>query len=189
MLVFSGSALASSSPSIESESATNITSTNATLEAQINPQGRDTGYEFQIDTNGSYHYTQPACPPIVPGSVQCMAIIVGESLLPGLVEPPPGEIPAATGDRLVSVDLAGIGTTLQPSTTYHFRVIASNGGQIVEGPDRTFTTTPKTKSKLLTRAQKFARALKACKGKRKRLRASCKKLARERYGASGKHVR
>jgi hypothetical protein len=65
---------------------------------------------------------------------------VGEPLPPGLVEPQPEYIPAASGDRSVSLDLASIGATLQPDTTYYYRVIASSGGPTVDGPDQTFTT-------------------------------------------------
>jgi hypothetical protein len=41
---------------------------------------------------------------------------------------------------------------------------------------------PKTKPKALTRAQKLAKALKACKKKPKRERPSCEKQARKLYG-------
>jgi hypothetical protein len=61
-LVFSGSAFASAPPSIDSESASDVTVHDATLEAKINPHGAYTGYEFQIDTSSSYNYTKPNCP-------------------------------------------------------------------------------------------------------------------------------
>jgi hypothetical protein len=38
----------------------------------------------------------------------------------------------------VSQDLTG----LSPSTTYHFRVVATNGDDVTDGPDQTFATTP-----------------------------------------------
>jgi hypothetical protein len=46
----------------------------------------------------------------------------------------------------------------------------------------------KPKAKPLTRAQKLAKALKACRGKSKKKRASCEKVARKRYGAPVKKV-
>ena len=123
-------------PVIESESVSSVTEHDATLEAQISTGGFETAYEFQIDTNGSYNYTKPNCPLGV-----CDSITVGEPLPAGLVEPKPEYIPAGSGDQSVSLDLASIGTTLQPGTTYHYKVIASNySGPTVEGPDRTFTT-------------------------------------------------
>jgi hypothetical protein len=141
LLVFlPGAALAVSAPAIESESATNVTMTDATLDAAIDPNGLYTAYEFQIDTSASYDYTKFACPLPLPGYAQCMAIIDGPPLPAGLVEPEPAYISAASGSQLVSLDLAGIGATLQPDTTYHYRVIASNGGQMAQGPDQTFTT-------------------------------------------------
>lgn len=140
-LAFSGSALASSPPVIESESATNITSTSATLGAVIDPNGLETGYEFQIDTNGSYNYTQPVCPQLLPAEITCDSIIDGPP--PPVREPQSEQIAAGLGGQAVSLDLASIGTTLQPGTTYHYRVIAANGGSpTVQGPDQTFTTPP-----------------------------------------------
>ncbi len=140
-LAFSSSAMASSAPVIESESATNITSTSATLGAVIDPNGLETGYEFQIDTIGSYNYTQPVCPQLLPAEITCDSIIDGPE--PPVREPQPQQIAAGLGGQAVSLDLASIGTTLQPGTTYHYRVIAANAGSpTVQGPDQTFTTPP-----------------------------------------------
>ena len=110
-LALSSPALASSAPVIESESVSNVTERDATLEAQINPNGAYTGYEFQIDTNASYRLEGPVCPFEFPDSAQCDAIRAGEPLPAGLVEPQPQYIPAGTGDRSVSLDLASIGAT------------------------------------------------------------------------------
>jgi hypothetical protein len=132
--------LPSGEPSIEGESVSQVTQTDATLEAQIDPNGLYTAYEFQIATNGSYRYTRSICPLRLPGYAQCESIVDGEPLPTGLVEPPPQYIPAGSGGRSVKVDLASIGATLDAATTYHYRVIASNDGQIVEGPDQVFTT-------------------------------------------------
>ena len=130
------SAQASPPPSVFDESVSHITEHDATLDAQINTYGLYTAYEFQIDTNGSYNYTKPNCP-----LGACDSISVGEPLPAGLVEPKPEYIPAGSGDQSVSLDLASIGATLQPGTTYHYKVIASNySGPTIEGPDQTFTT-------------------------------------------------
>jgi hypothetical protein len=139
-LAFSSSAMASSAPTIESESVSHVTSGDATLEAQIETGGLYTGYQFEIDTNSSYNFTRFACPFSFPDSEQCMVIVDGEPLPAGLVEPKPQYIPAGSGEQSVSLDLASIGATLQPDTTYHYRVTASNGGQGAQGPDQTFTT-------------------------------------------------
>jgi hypothetical protein len=138
-------ALASTeTPVIESESATNVTATDATLNATINTNGLYTSYEFQIDTNSSYDYAHMGCPLPLPGYAQCMVMIGGPP--PPVNEPSPEHIAAKLGAQSVSLDLTSIGATLQPSTTYHYRVIASNtsNGQIVEGPDETFTTAATT---------------------------------------------
>jgi hypothetical protein len=140
-------ALADSSAVIESESATSVTSTDAILGAKIDTNGRYTAYEFQIDTNASYDYTKANCPFSLPGRAQCESVTVGEPLPAGLVEPSPESIAAGSGSKSVSLDLASIGATLEPATTYHYRVIASNDGEVVNGPDQTFTTLPAGASK------------------------------------------
>jgi hypothetical protein len=133
--------LASSPPTIESVSASGVTEHDATLEAEINTQGGYTGYWFQIDTNGSYDFTQADCPFEFPGYAECDSITDGEPLPVGLVEPHPEYIQAGLGDQVVRLDLASIGATLQPATTYHYRVLATNGGSpIVVYPDQTFET-------------------------------------------------
>ncbi len=131
--------LASSSPTIESVSVSGVTEHDVTLEAQINTQGSYTGYWFQIDTNSSYDFTQADCPFEFPDDAECDSIAVGEPLPAGLVEPHPEYIQAGLGEQSVRLDLASIGATLQPSTTYHYRVLASSGGNpTVVYPDQTF---------------------------------------------------
>jgi hypothetical protein len=97
---------------------------------------------------------------------------------------------------------------LQPGTTYHYRLTATNSAGTTYGADQTFTTvgvapvitqpltpsllaTPNiafptepgtTKPKALTNAQKLAAALKACKKKAKGKRAACRRQARRKYG-------
>jgi hypothetical protein len=131
-------------PSIEGEGTSKVTATSATLQATINTSGLYTGYWFQIDTNSSYDFTQANCPFEFPDNGECESITVGEQLPAGLVEPEPQYIPAGSGSgTLVSLDLSSIGATLQPDTTYHFRVLAADGGSpTVRGPDETFTTPP-----------------------------------------------
>ncbi len=129
-------------PSIDSESVSNIGERNATLEAQIDPNGRYTGYEFQIDTTGSFDFSGPVCPFSFPGDAECDAILASGETMPGGVEPKPQYMAAATGAETLTLDLASIGVVLEPGTTYHYRVIATHGGAAtVDGPDQTFTTT------------------------------------------------
>lgn len=134
----------SSPPSIDGESATSVTEHDGTLEAKINPNSAYTAYEFQIAASSNYNYPHMACPLSLPGYAQCDVISGEEPLPPGLVrEPEQGSIPAGLGEEAVRLDLASIGASLQPATTYHYRVIAANtsNGATVNGPDQTFTTT------------------------------------------------
>jgi hypothetical protein len=173
-------------PLVLGESASGETRTGVRLSGSVNPENSLAFYQFQYGTSASY----------------------GSST---------GEAQAGSGLGEVTVGPTTIGE-LQPGTTYHYRLLVSNGSGTTAGEDETFTTLPPTppivstgvdqifttptypaltfplaiapppKSpaapKALTRAQKLAKALKACKRERNpRKRASCVKRAKRRYGA------
>ncbi len=99
---------------IHFESASGVTSSSATLNARIDPNGTPTSYYFQYGTSASYEASVPTAPGV--------------------------EVGSASGDQGVSVHLQ----QLAPATTYHFRVVSVShppGETVVtEGDDRTFTT-------------------------------------------------
>jgi hypothetical protein len=106
-----------SSPSIESESTTGITEHGATLEAQINPGGLETTYEFWREFATCHG----------PG-IDCQSISV---------EPiAQGHIAAGDEPQTVSVEL----TNLQPNYSYTYWIVAKNSDGTTETPDHTFTT-------------------------------------------------
>jgi hypothetical protein len=98
-------ALATDAPSIEEISVSNVTQTDATLEAKINPNGPATTYRFHLAT-----------PP-------CGAIKTCEQNSFPL---PSGSLPAGTTTQTVSLDLNSAGVTLTPGEWYEFWVTASN---------------------------------------------------------------
>lgn len=109
-----GSAFAAA-PVVESEgeSVTNVSSSAATLEAVVNPEGAAATYHFEYDTSA---YT---------GSV------VHGSSSPG------GSLGAVSTGVAVSAHVQG----LVPGTVYHYRVVARNAAsETVYGEDHTFTT-------------------------------------------------
>jgi hypothetical protein len=138
-------------PSIESESASNITQTNATLGAEINLHEAPAGvyYQFQLVTDPSEYASEILCPPepssgpFQPciGTHSAGALPIG--FLPGNTLQPGATLGA-------SLDLASAGVTLQPGTTYHYRVLAARAVQTedtieweaptIHGADQTFTT-------------------------------------------------
>lgn len=134
------------SPTIERQWVTGVTTNNATLRAAINPNGEQTYYELQIDTTGNFRFFQNTSCPIGIAPMLCLQVIEpGDPLPPGLVQPPEFALAPGGGGQSVSVSLGAIGATLQPETTYHYRVIAAHGmGPVVEGPDQTFVTPPAT---------------------------------------------
>jgi hypothetical protein len=105
-------------PGVANEAVTNVEAYAATLNAEINPHGGATMYHFEYDTR---EYKEGEGPH-------------GQST--------PETSPGASDNtsHLVSAQLEG----LHPSTTYYYRVVASNasspGGGTSTGPGKTLTT-------------------------------------------------
>jgi phosphodiesterase/alkaline phosphatase D-like protein/DNA-binding beta-propeller fold protein YncE len=100
---------------ITGASTTAVTSSEATLQAEINPLGHETTYYFQYGT--------AACKPD-PEACQSAPVAPGQDI--------------GSGEALIpeSVTLHD----LVPATTYHYRVIAINSLGVGEGPEQTLTT-------------------------------------------------
>src|SRR3954467_336277 len=119
-------AYASASPVIQSESVSKITSTDATLEAEIDPEGAEAGvfYQFQLLLDPGEATNELACPPSPPPGYSTCAGPSDPSALPlgwicGECEIEPSAVP-------VSLDLASAGASLEPGRTYYFRVLAAD---------------------------------------------------------------
>jgi hypothetical protein len=150
LLIFAAAASAASPPSVESESASNITRNDATLEAQVNLHEAPAGvyYQFQLAREPSEYATEILCPPTLhPGIDGCIGPPGADALPIGWIC---GSCETEQAAQQVQLDLASAGVTLKPSTTYHFRVIAARAVQTedtiqwepptVYGADQTFTT-------------------------------------------------
>lgn len=127
--IFCATAEASSPPAIEAESVGGVTDHDASLQAQIDPKGLETTYHFEIAKSG-------ACLPGQPASMPCSQVETGNL--------PSGSIIPSAQEILVTLDLATVGISLEPSTTYEYRVIASNSEGSVEGAIQSFTTSAAT---------------------------------------------
>jgi NHL repeat-containing protein/WD40 repeat protein len=99
---------------------TSVTSSSATLHGAVDPNGEDTHYYVEYGTDVSYGSFVPAAPPGV-------------------------DLGSASGVQKLELHLQG----LQASTTYHYRLVAEQAGELFEEQDRTFTTQPATQSGLL----------------------------------------
>jgi hypothetical protein len=118
-------------PAVESESASSITTTDATLEAQINPGSGEDG--FSLATTYEFFLESPWCGWRVPfGACEASG---GKLVYKGV-------LPAGSAPQLVSVDLASVDQTLSPDTTYGYRVVATNEVGEAFGGEKTFTTLP-----------------------------------------------
>lgn len=113
-------------PSIESESASDITATNATLKAQINPGDAPAGvyYQFQIANDLGEYLSEIVCPPEPPSGPAhpCIGAHSSTAL-------PIGFVPAGSEPSSVSLDLSSAGVTLQPGKTYQYRVLVAKAVQ------------------------------------------------------------
>ena len=97
-------------PRVTTEPADSIGAREARLNGTVEPQSRPTSYRFEYGTTTAY------------GS-QTAVQDAGDGAFNGPV------VPAAT-----------VATGLQPSSVYHYRIVASNAAGEVRGTDRTFTT-------------------------------------------------
>jgi hypothetical protein len=163
-------------PLVTTGPASGVTQTTATISGTVDPQGIQTSYEFELGSDTSY------------GTQMFAEVGAGSEAVP---------------IALALQDLA-------PGTTYHYRMVATNADGTAYGADQTFTTptisspivlpltapliattaialpteigtTTTTATKTLTRVQKLAAALKACRMKVKGKRAACEKRARKKY--------
>jgi hypothetical protein len=104
-------------PRITSEPTTGITHDEATINAKIDPDELATTYRFEYGETTSYGHEVPiGGASIGSGAEPVKVVAVLQELEPGI--------------------------KLRPGITYHFRVVASNAAETVDGPDRTFTTVP-----------------------------------------------
>ncbi|HXB65880.1 MAG TPA: hypothetical protein VNV42_13510 [Solirubrobacteraceae bacterium] len=134
LLVVASPALADPSggprPSIESESASGVTATGATLEALVDPGTGEDG--FALETTYEFFLESPWC-----GFLH----LFGGCEASGGKLVYKGTIPSGTAaPQLESVDLASVGQKLSPETIYGYRVVARNEVGEAFGFEKTFTT-------------------------------------------------
>jgi hypothetical protein len=105
-----------------SEKISEVGAKDAKLQAQVNPNYQTTAYAFEYATSEA-------------------AVIKGEGM-----KVAGGSIPAGFGAQAAGpVDLGG---ALQPSTTYYYRIVATNASGVTPGEAEAFTTFPPSASAL-----------------------------------------
>jgi hypothetical protein len=101
---------AQAAPAVVTQAATGTTTTGATLNGTVNPEGAAAAYHFEYGTATSY----------------------------GTLIPVPD---GSAGSGTTAVAESAVLTGLAASTTYHYRLDATNSGGTSNGTDQTFTTT------------------------------------------------
>ncbi len=110
-------------PAIESESVSHITSTDATLEAQIDTEGLETTYTF---------YLGGPIPPCREAEPPCMIAERAPVPLPA------GKLLGSFLGQSVSADLNSAGMALQPGGHYTYSVVATNAAGTTWGAGQRF---------------------------------------------------
>jgi phosphodiesterase/alkaline phosphatase D-like protein len=105
-------------PTVDSESASAVTATDARLEAKVNPNFQETHYSFEYAA--SKEAVEEGKGTLVEGS------------------PPAPALPAVSEE--LTAGPTGIGGGLEPGTTYFYRVAAANATGPTDGPVESFTT-------------------------------------------------
>ena len=111
----SGSTPPAQAPAVVTGSASGVTSTSATLNGTVNPEGAATTYQFQYGTSTGYGSVTPASPASAGSGISAIS---------------------------ESADLSG----LSASTTYDYRLVATNATGTTDGGNQTFTTPAATSS-------------------------------------------
>ena len=125
-------------PRVDVQGAEELEPAAAKLHAKINPFVFDTSAHFEYITEKAFQENHESF-----SGVQNAASTSVKDLGPG------------TGDKSIEETISG----LQPETTYHFRVVATNSAGTVDGPTQIFTTlTPALVDTLLPKAIKPSEA-------------------------------
>ena len=125
-------------PAVESESLSHLTSTDATLEAQINTEGLETTYDFYLQEAPLCFKAVPPCErpqhePIALPAGKLLGSFVGQS---------------------VSADLNSAGVNLSPGEHYEYWVTATSAAGITTGHAQEFTA-PEEKAQPLNTTTPF----------------------------------
>lgn len=168
---------AAAPPTAITTGASNVSQNTATISGTVSTNGLQTSYGFEIGTEAGNYGPATGLGSLGGVTTETVTMTLGE---------------------------------LQPGTTYHYRVTTTSLDGTSYGTDQTFTTagfptlltapaappliatptiafptevvTTGTTTKALTRAQKLAKALKACKKEKKKAkRAGCKREAQDKY--------
>ena len=102
-------------PAATSEAASEASPTAATLKGSVDPEGLATDYRFEYDTSA-----------------------YGKGEAPHGTKLPTPDRSAGSGEEAVAVSERA--RDLEASTTYHYRLVASNAGGTAYGEDESFTT-------------------------------------------------
>lgn len=157
-----------------------VTQTTATLSVTLNPQGLATVYEVHLVVNGADLLASAQS--VAAGAAPQTSAYVLSGLVPGTTY----QVLVRARNEAGEVESQVQSFTTTPSSV--FALAQPLTPTLVPTP--TFpaekTTTPTIKPKSSTKAQKLAKALRACEKRSKQKRATCEKQARKKYAPATK---
>jgi hypothetical protein len=173
-------------PILSGVSVWNITPSSATITATLDPQGLPTRYELQLGATAGLLQTEAAGDTVttIPLTLSVGSLSPGTTYYYRLIAINPsshnaeGELEPteAAGSFTTGAAPAPAGPIAQP-----------RGAALLTTPTIAFpnasTTAPPTKAKPATKAQKLAKALKACRKGPRKARAGCERKARNKYAS------
>jgi hypothetical protein len=116
-------AQAATAPQLGASWATDVTSSSANLHAEVNPEGLATSYRFEYITDAAFQAN----------------VAEGHEGFSGAAKQPPGTAASLSPASTFQPALQHVGP-LQPTTTYDYRILATNGAGTTPGTAHVFAT-------------------------------------------------
>jgi phosphodiesterase/alkaline phosphatase D-like protein len=176
-------------PVVGAQSAQFVNEDSAVIQGELNPEGLETTYEVQYGTTAGYGSSAPGPAALAPFTSSQGTITALVGLAPGMTYhyrvAATNRAGASYGQDETFTTAGAARTTVFTSFTIPSVPLIAVTPVVFPAEEPVAKSTPKA----LTRAQKLAKALKACKkDKSKSKRAKCDKQAHKRYGSAATNV-
>jgi hypothetical protein len=172
-------------PAVSTGGAEGVSQLSASITGTVNTQGLSTVTQFEFGTSAYSGEMTPATVTSSSGTTIAIAAVFAGDLQPGatyyyraLASNQDGTTYGTEQSFMTGSFPAALAPSAAPALLPYISIAELDAREVQEGK--------KTPPKPLTKAQKLAKALKACTKKPKKQRAGCKRQARMKYGTSQK---